>query len=156
MYEKLLIGYIHIFNGTSDVLAFLMLINELKKLTINEQSFKHLNHGIVYYFLYMNSLLYGVALLYNNSVDWCQLFHLRNLLLSEYPKGQASKGTALFWESGRGSFAFKDTHKKHDILSDLFVCSGEDGRLAYEQLDTVPREMVRLGTRRGNAVTTSF
>ncbi|TRY84382.1 hypothetical protein DNTS_025468 [Danionella cerebrum] len=33
---------------------------------------------------------------------------------------------------------------------------GEDGQLAYEQLDIVPREMVRLGTRRGNAVTTSF
>ncbi len=38
----------------------------------------------------------------------------------------------------------------------VFLFSGEDGRLAYEQLDTVPREMVRLGTRRGNAVTTSF
>uniref|UniRef100_A0A8C2CED8 Rho family-interacting cell polarization regulator 2 n=1 Tax=Cyprinus carpio TaxID=7962 RepID=A0A8C2CED8_CYPCA len=36
------------------------------------------------------------------------------------------------------------------------VFSGEDGRLAYEQLDTVPREIVRLGTRRGNTVTTSF
>uniref|UniRef100_A0A4W4G6A1 Rho family-interacting cell polarization regulator 2 n=1 Tax=Electrophorus electricus TaxID=8005 RepID=A0A4W4G6A1_ELEEL len=31
-----------------------------------------------------------------------------------------------------------------------------EGRLAYEQLDTVPKEMVRLGTRRGNAVTTAF
>lgn len=38
----------------------------------------------------------------------------------------------------------------------VFLFSGEDGRLAYEQLDTVPREIVRLGTRRGNAVTTSF
>lgn len=34
--------------------------------------------------------------------------------------------------------------------------TGEEGRLAYEQLDTMPREMVRLGTRRGNAVTTAF
>uniref|UniRef100_A0A673Z784 Rho family-interacting cell polarization regulator 2 n=1 Tax=Salmo trutta TaxID=8032 RepID=A0A673Z784_SALTR len=32
----------------------------------------------------------------------------------------------------------------------------EEGRLAYEQLDTVPRELVQLGTRRGNAVTTAF
>lgn len=39
---------------------------------------------------------------------------------------------------------------------EVCVCTGEDGRLAYEQLDTVPREMVRLGTRRGNAVTTAF
>uniref|UniRef100_A0A671QW74 Rho family-interacting cell polarization regulator 2 n=1 Tax=Sinocyclocheilus anshuiensis TaxID=1608454 RepID=A0A671QW74_9TELE len=38
----------------------------------------------------------------------------------------------------------------------VFLFSGEDGRLAYEQLDTVPREILRLGTRRGNAVTTSF
>uniref|UniRef100_A0A3Q1IKV6 Rho family-interacting cell polarization regulator 2 n=1 Tax=Anabas testudineus TaxID=64144 RepID=A0A3Q1IKV6_ANATE len=44
-----------------------------------------------------------------------------------------------------------------------FVCpitfvfaAGEEGRLAYEQLDTVPGEMIRLGTRRGNAVTTAF
>uniref|UniRef100_A0A8B9JMW5 Rho family-interacting cell polarization regulator 2 n=1 Tax=Astyanax mexicanus TaxID=7994 RepID=A0A8B9JMW5_ASTMX len=41
-------------------------------------------------------------------------------------------------------------------LSCLQVSMMEDGRLAYEQLDTVPREMVRLGTRRGNAVTTAF
>lgn len=34
--------------------------------------------------------------------------------------------------------------------------AGEEGRLAYEQLDTVPGEMIRLGTRRGNAVTTAF
>uniref|UniRef100_A0A8C1FMD7 Rho family-interacting cell polarization regulator 2 n=1 Tax=Cyprinus carpio carpio TaxID=630221 RepID=A0A8C1FMD7_CYPCA len=38
----------------------------------------------------------------------------------------------------------------------VLLFPGEDGRLAYEQLDTVPREMVRLGTRRGNTVTTSF
>uniref|UniRef100_W5MB09 Rho family-interacting cell polarization regulator 2 n=1 Tax=Lepisosteus oculatus TaxID=7918 RepID=W5MB09_LEPOC len=38
----------------------------------------------------------------------------------------------------------------------LTFASGEDGRLAYEQLDKVPREMVRVGTRRGNAVTTAF
>ncbi|XP_056335616.1 rho family-interacting cell polarization regulator 2 isoform X2 [Danio aesculapii] len=42
------------------------------------------------------------------------------------------------------------------IAIETLLTFGEDGRLAYEQLDTVPREMVRLGTRRGNAVTTSF
>uniref|UniRef100_A0A673AP34 Rho family-interacting cell polarization regulator 2 n=1 Tax=Sphaeramia orbicularis TaxID=375764 RepID=A0A673AP34_9TELE len=34
--------------------------------------------------------------------------------------------------------------------------AGEEGRLAYEQLDTLPGEMLRLGTRRSNAVTTAF
>ncbi|XP_067857785.1 rho family-interacting cell polarization regulator 2 isoform X1 [Heptranchias perlo] len=33
---------------------------------------------------------------------------------------------------------------------------GEDGRLAYEQLDKVPQEIVRLAGRRGNAVSTAF
>ncbi|XP_016359849.1 rho family-interacting cell polarization regulator 2 isoform X2 [Sinocyclocheilus anshuiensis] len=42
------------------------------------------------------------------------------------------------------------------IAIETLLTFGEDGRLAYEQLDTVPREMVRLGTRHGNAVTTSF
>ncbi|KAK7138843.1 hypothetical protein R3I93_016069 [Phoxinus phoxinus] len=44
----------------------------------------------------------------------------------------------------------------HQIAIETLLTFGEDGRLAYEQLDTVPREIVRLGTRRGNAVTTSF
>ncbi|XP_016093886.1 protein FAM65B-like isoform X1 [Sinocyclocheilus grahami] len=42
------------------------------------------------------------------------------------------------------------------IAIETLLTFGEDGRLAYEQLDTVPREIVRLGTRRGNTVTTSF
>ncbi|XP_069769540.1 rho family-interacting cell polarization regulator 2 isoform X2 [Narcine bancroftii] len=33
---------------------------------------------------------------------------------------------------------------------------GEEGRLAYEQLDKVPQEIVRLAGRRGNAVSTAF
>lgn len=44
----------------------------------------------------------------------------------------------------------------HQVAIETLLTFGEDGRLAYEQLDTVPREMVRLGTRRGNAVTTTF
>ncbi|XP_073714100.1 rho family-interacting cell polarization regulator 2 isoform X1 [Misgurnus anguillicaudatus] len=44
----------------------------------------------------------------------------------------------------------------HQIAIETLLTFGEEGRLAYEQLDTVPREMVRLGTRRGNAVTTTF
>lgn len=42
------------------------------------------------------------------------------------------------------------------VWRNVYLCAGEEGRLAYEQLDTVPREMVRLGTRRGTAVTTAF
>uniref|UniRef100_A0A8B9JMB4 Rho family-interacting cell polarization regulator 2 n=1 Tax=Astyanax mexicanus TaxID=7994 RepID=A0A8B9JMB4_ASTMX len=48
-----------------------------------------------------------------------------------------------------------DEELRHVAIETLLTF-GEDGRLAYEQLDTVPREMVRLGTRRGNAVTTAF
>ncbi|KAL0962015.1 hypothetical protein UPYG_G00334660 [Umbra pygmaea] len=42
------------------------------------------------------------------------------------------------------------------IAIETLLTFGEEGRLAYEQLDTVPREMVRLGMKRGNAVTTAF
>ncbi|XP_035285848.1 rho family-interacting cell polarization regulator 2 isoform X1 [Anguilla anguilla] len=48
-----------------------------------------------------------------------------------------------------------DEELRHVAIETLLTL-GEEGRLAYEQLDTVPREMVRLGTRRGNAVTTAF
>eukprot|EP00063_Salmo_salar_P058919 XP_014033754.1 PREDICTED: protein FAM65B isoform X6 [Salmo salar] len=44
----------------------------------------------------------------------------------------------------------------HHIAIETLLTLGEEGRLAYEQLDTVPRELVQLGTRRGNAVTTAF
>ncbi|KAJ7991594.1 hypothetical protein DPEC_G00285510 [Dallia pectoralis] len=42
------------------------------------------------------------------------------------------------------------------VAIETLLSFGEQGRLAYEQLDTVPRELVRLGTKRGNAVTTAF
>ncbi|KAM9493247.1 rho family-interacting cell polarization regulator 2 isoform 2-T2 [Clarias gariepinus] len=48
-----------------------------------------------------------------------------------------------------------DEELRHIAMQSLLTF-GEEGRLAYEQLDTVPREMVRLGTRRGTAVTTAF
>ncbi|XP_058233265.1 rho family-interacting cell polarization regulator 2 isoform X2 [Hemibagrus wyckioides] len=48
-----------------------------------------------------------------------------------------------------------DEDLRHNAIQTLLTF-GEEGRLAYEQLDTVPREMVRLGTRRGNAITTAF
>ncbi|XP_068603399.1 rho family-interacting cell polarization regulator 2 [Brachionichthys hirsutus] len=48
-----------------------------------------------------------------------------------------------------------DEELRHVAIETL-LAFGEDGRLAYEQLDTVPGEIVRLGTRRGNALTTAF
>ncbi|XP_029919878.1 rho family-interacting cell polarization regulator 2 isoform X2 [Myripristis murdjan] len=48
-----------------------------------------------------------------------------------------------------------DEELRHVAIETLLTL-GEEGRLAYEQLDTVPGEIVRLGTRRGNAVTTAF
>ncbi|KAF4073826.1 hypothetical protein AMELA_G00247710 [Ameiurus melas] len=48
-----------------------------------------------------------------------------------------------------------DEELRHIAIQTLLTF-GEEGRLAYEQLDTVPSQMVRLGTRRGTAVTTAF
>ncbi|XP_061615239.1 rho family-interacting cell polarization regulator 2 isoform X2 [Phyllopteryx taeniolatus] len=48
-----------------------------------------------------------------------------------------------------------DEELRHVAIETLLTF-GEEGRLAYEQLDTVPREMIRLGGRRANAVTTAF
>ncbi|XP_061912564.1 rho family-interacting cell polarization regulator 2 isoform X6 [Entelurus aequoreus] len=48
-----------------------------------------------------------------------------------------------------------DEELRHVAIETLLTF-GEEGRLAYEQLDTVPGEMICLGTRRGNAVTTAF
>ncbi|XP_054462179.1 rho family-interacting cell polarization regulator 2 isoform X2 [Anoplopoma fimbria] len=48
-----------------------------------------------------------------------------------------------------------DEELRHVAIETLLTF-GEEGRLVYEQLDMVPGEIVRLGTRRGNAVTTAF
>ncbi|XP_008420250.1 rho family-interacting cell polarization regulator 2 isoform X2 [Poecilia reticulata] len=48
-----------------------------------------------------------------------------------------------------------DEELRHVAIETLLTF-GEEGQLAYEQLDTVVGDMVRLGTRRGNAVTTAF
>ncbi|XP_061676879.1 rho family-interacting cell polarization regulator 2 isoform X2 [Syngnathoides biaculeatus] len=42
------------------------------------------------------------------------------------------------------------------VAIETLLTLGEEGRLAYEQLDTVPREMIHLGGRRANAVSTTF
>nr|XP_020453227.1 protein FAM65B [Monopterus albus] len=48
-----------------------------------------------------------------------------------------------------------DEELRHVAIETLLTF-GEEGRLAYEQLDKVPGEMIRLGPWRGNAVTTAF
>ncbi|XP_076157501.1 rho family-interacting cell polarization regulator 2 [Alosa pseudoharengus] len=48
-----------------------------------------------------------------------------------------------------------DEELRHLAIKTLLTF-GEEGRLAYEQLDMVSREMIRLGTRRSTAVTTAF
>uniref|UniRef100_A0AAQ4S653 Rho family-interacting cell polarization regulator 2 n=1 Tax=Gasterosteus aculeatus aculeatus TaxID=481459 RepID=A0AAQ4S653_GASAC len=48
-----------------------------------------------------------------------------------------------------------DEELRHVAIETLLTF-GEEGRLAYEQLDTVPGEILRLGARRGTAVTTAF
>lgn len=48
-----------------------------------------------------------------------------------------------------------DEELRHVAIETLLTF-GDEGRLAYEQLDALPGEMFRLSTRRGNAVTTAF
>uniref|UniRef100_A0AAV2K6V7 Rho family-interacting cell polarization regulator 2 n=1 Tax=Knipowitschia caucasica TaxID=637954 RepID=A0AAV2K6V7_KNICA len=48
-----------------------------------------------------------------------------------------------------------DEELRH-VATETLLTFGDEGRLAYEQLDAVSPEMLRLGTRRGIAVTTAF
>uniref|UniRef100_A0A673Z6R5 Rho family-interacting cell polarization regulator 2 n=1 Tax=Salmo trutta TaxID=8032 RepID=A0A673Z6R5_SALTR len=74
-----------------------------------------------------------------------QLQTLRALAsLLSHKDPQLSKAATAYITSAASHTPFR---------SKVSVC---EGRLAYEQLDTVPRELVQLGTRRGNAVTTAF
>ncbi|KAM4550193.1 rho family-interacting cell polarization regulator 2 isoform 2-T2 [Fundulus diaphanus] len=61
-------------------------------------------------------------------------------------------------ESLRAVVALCDSAEEElrHVAIETLLTFGEEGRLAYEQLDTVVGDMIRLGTRRGNAVTTAF
>uniref|UniRef100_A0A8C6S2K9 Uncharacterized protein n=1 Tax=Neogobius melanostomus TaxID=47308 RepID=A0A8C6S2K9_9GOBI len=48
-----------------------------------------------------------------------------------------------------------DEELRHVAIETLLTF-GDEGRLAYEQLDALPGEIFRLGIRRSNAVTTAF
>lgn len=49
-----------------------------------------------------------------------------------------------------------DNEEIRKVASETLLSLGEDGRLAYEQLDKFPREFVKVGSRRGTEVATIF
>uniref|UniRef100_A0A803Y4S8 Rho family-interacting cell polarization regulator 2 n=1 Tax=Meleagris gallopavo TaxID=9103 RepID=A0A803Y4S8_MELGA len=49
-----------------------------------------------------------------------------------------------------------DNEEIRKVASETLLSLGEDGRLAYEQLDKFPREFVRVGSRRGTESATAF
>nr|XP_009687019.1 PREDICTED: protein FAM65B isoform X2 [Struthio camelus australis] len=49
-----------------------------------------------------------------------------------------------------------DNEEIRKVASETLLSLGEDGRLAYEQLDKFPREFVKVGSRRGMEAATAF
>ncbi|XP_056339808.1 rho family-interacting cell polarization regulator 2 [Oenanthe melanoleuca] len=49
-----------------------------------------------------------------------------------------------------------DNEEIRKVASETLLSLGEDGRLAYEQLDKFPREFVKVGGRRGTEAATAF
>ncbi|KAM4793021.1 rho family-interacting cell polarization regulator 2 isoform 3-T3 [Cyanocitta cristata] len=49
-----------------------------------------------------------------------------------------------------------DNEEIRKVASETLLSLGEDGRLAYEQLDKFPREFVKVGSRRGTEAATTF
>ncbi|XP_054841653.1 rho family-interacting cell polarization regulator 2 [Eublepharis macularius] len=49
-----------------------------------------------------------------------------------------------------------DNEEIRKVASETLLSFGEDGRLAYEQLDKFPREFIKVGGRRGTEVATAF
>ncbi|XP_054491045.2 rho family-interacting cell polarization regulator 2 isoform X4 [Agelaius phoeniceus] len=49
-----------------------------------------------------------------------------------------------------------DNEEIRKVASETLLSLGEDGRLAYEQLDKFPREFVKVGSRRGTEAATAF
>ncbi|XP_006253991.1 rho family-interacting cell polarization regulator 2 isoform X3 [Rattus norvegicus] len=49
-----------------------------------------------------------------------------------------------------------DTEEIRTVASETLLSLGEDGRLAYEQLDKFPRDFVKVGGRHGTEVATAF
>ncbi|XP_032842563.1 rho family-interacting cell polarization regulator 2 isoform X2 [Tyto alba] len=49
-----------------------------------------------------------------------------------------------------------DNEEIRKVASETLLSLGEDGRLAYEQLDKFPREFIKVGGRRGTEAATAF
>ncbi|KAJ7420686.1 Protein FAM65B [Willisornis vidua] len=49
-----------------------------------------------------------------------------------------------------------DNEEIRKVASETLLSLGEDGRLAYEQLDKFPREFAKVGSRRGTEAATAF
>ncbi|XP_060100111.1 rho family-interacting cell polarization regulator 2 [Heteronotia binoei] len=49
-----------------------------------------------------------------------------------------------------------DNEEIRNVASETLLSLGEDGRLAYEQLDKFPRDFIKVGGRRGTEVATAF
>ncbi|XP_077209109.1 rho family-interacting cell polarization regulator 2 isoform X1 [Paroedura picta] len=49
-----------------------------------------------------------------------------------------------------------DNEEIRKVASETLLSLGEEGRLAYEQLDKFPREFIKVGGRRGTEVATAF
>ncbi|XP_033617781.1 rho family-interacting cell polarization regulator 2 isoform X4 [Fukomys damarensis] len=49
-----------------------------------------------------------------------------------------------------------DTEEMRTVASETLLSLGEDGRLAYEQLDKFPRDYIKVGGRHGTEVATAF
>ncbi|XP_064006177.1 rho family-interacting cell polarization regulator 2 isoform X3 [Pogoniulus pusillus] len=49
-----------------------------------------------------------------------------------------------------------DNEEIRKVASETLLSLGEDGRLAYEQLDKFPREFIKVGSRRGTEAATAF
>ncbi|XP_036591602.1 rho family-interacting cell polarization regulator 2 isoform X2 [Trichosurus vulpecula] len=54
------------------------------------------------------------------------------------------------------SLCRSDNEEIRNVASETLLSLGEDGRLAYEQLDQFPRDCVKIGGRYGNEVATAF
>ncbi|XP_068951142.1 rho family-interacting cell polarization regulator 2 isoform X2 [Petaurus breviceps papuanus] len=54
------------------------------------------------------------------------------------------------------SLCQSDNEEIRNVASETLLSLGEDGRLAYEQLDQFPRDCVKIGGRYGNEVATAF
>uniref|UniRef100_H0VBC5 Rho family-interacting cell polarization regulator 2 n=1 Tax=Cavia porcellus TaxID=10141 RepID=H0VBC5_CAVPO len=96
--------------------------------------------------------------------------HFREKALLYYCKAltetnlELQKGACLALRSLQATESIKmlvtlcqsDTEEMRTVASETLLSLGEDGRLAYEQLDKFPRDYVKVGGRHGTEVATAF